>query len=140
MARQERIEFITINIVYEPIYNKSIPVPCFFTYQIYLAYSSCVSRFEKGKELILNRVVTQYYYCENFFVKNGKSMEKHMSICAEREGITYSLENGQIINFQDNLKYLGDVSFTIYFDFESTTGGSAFFDPKMFVVSYCHIY
>ena len=32
-----------------------------------------------------------------------------MSICAAREGITYSFGNGHIINFQDNLKYLGDV-------------------------------
>ena len=31
LARQKRIEFIPINIVYEPIYNENIPVPCFFT-------------------------------------------------------------------------------------------------------------
>ena len=48
--------------------------------------------------------------------------------------------NGQIINFQDNFKYLGDVLFTVYFDFEIATGDSAFFDSKMFAVSYCQIY
>ena len=31
LARQERIELIPINIVYEPVYNKNIPVPYFFT-------------------------------------------------------------------------------------------------------------
>ena len=140
MARQERIEFIPINIVYQPSYDENIPVPCFFTDQIYLAYRSYVGRFEKGKELISNRVVRQCYYCENFFAKNDESMKKHMSICAAREGITYSFDNGQIINFQDNLKYLGDVPFTVYFDFETTTGDFSFFDSKMFVVSYCQIY
>ena len=126
MARQERIEFIPINIVYEPIYDENIPVPCFFTYQIYLAYRSYVRRFEKGKELISNRVVRQCYYCANFFVKNDESMKKHMSICAAREGITYSFDNDQIINFQDNLKYLGGVPFTASFDFETMAGDSAF--------------
>ena len=30
--------------------------------------------------------------------------------------------------------------FTIYFDFETTTGNSAFSDPKIYVISYCQIY
>ena len=52
----------------------------------------------------------------------------------------YSFDNGQIITFQDNFKYLGDIPFTVYFDFETTTGDSVFFDSEMFVVSYCQIY
>ena len=35
---------------------------------------------------------------------------------------------------------MGDVPFTVYFDFETTTGSSVFFDPKMYVISYCQIY
>ena len=67
-------------------------------------------------------------------------MKKHMSVCVGKEGITYAFDNGQIVNFQDNFKYLGDVPFTVYFDFETTTGNSAFSDPKMYVISYCQIY
>ena len=64
-------------------------------------------------------------------------MKKYLTICAAREGITYSFDNGQIIIFQDNFKYLGDVPYTVYFDFEMTTGNSVcFFYLKMFVVSY----
>ena len=99
-----------------------------------------MGRFEKGKELISNKVFRQCYYCENFFAKNDESMKKHISVCAAREGINYSFDNCHIINFQDSLKYLGDVLFTVCFDFETTTGESAFFDPKIFVVSYCQIY
>ena len=54
--------------------------------------------------------------------------------------IIYTFENGKIISFQSNLKYLGDVPFTVYYDFEITTGDIVFSDPKMFVVSYCRIY
>ena len=67
-------------------------------------------------------------------------MKKHTNICATKEEIVYTFENGKIISFQDNFKYLGDVPFTVYFDFETTTGDIVFSDPKMFVVSYCQIY
>ena len=67
-------------------------------------------------------------------------MEKHNKVCAVKEGIVYTFENGKIISFQDNFKYLGDVPFTVYFDFETTTGDVVFLDLKMFVVSYFQIY
>ena len=104
--------------------------------ETFWAYKSYVGHFEKVKEHISNCVVKQYHYCENFCAKNDEAMKKHFSICAAREGITYAFDNGQI-TFQDK----GDLPFTVYFDFETTTtGGSLFFDPKMFVVSYCQIY
>ena len=72
--------------------------------------------------------------------KTDEAMEKHMTVCAGKEGITYAFDNGQIVNFQDDFKYLGDAPFTVYFDFETTTGNSAFSDPKKYVISYCQIY
>ena len=62
-------------------------------------------------------------------------MKKHLQVCAAKEGIIYSFDNGQIITFQDNFKYLGDVLFTVYFDFETTTG-----DSVTEFMSYCKIY
>ena len=50
-----------------------------------------------------------------------------MKVCTSKEGITYSFNNGQITSFQGNFKYLGDVPFTVYFDFETTTGDTVFF-------------
>ena len=34
---------------------------------------------------------------------------------------------------------MGDLPFTVYFNFETTTGDSILHDPKMFVISYCQI-
>ena len=34
---------------------------------------------------------------------------------------------------------MGDVPFTVYFNFETTTGDNVFHDPKVFVISYCQI-
>ena len=67
-------------------------------------------------------------------------MQKHLSICAAKEGITYSFDNSQTIDYQDNFKYMDDVPFCVYFDFETTTGNSVFFDSKMYVISYCQIF
>ena len=123
LACKERGDKAPINIALEPISEDNIPVPCFFTDQIYLAYKSYVGRFEKVKEHISNCVVKRYHYCENFCAKNDEAMKKHFSICAAREGITYAFDNGQMITFQDK----GDLPFTVYFDFETTTTGGCFF-------------
>lgn len=55
--------------------------------------------------VLLNNVITVNF----FFAKTDDAMKKYLSICAAREGITYALDNGQIINFQNNFKYLADV-------------------------------
>ena len=67
-------------------------------------------------------------------------MKKHTDVCSTKEGISYCFQNGEIISFQDNFKYLGNVPFTVYFDFETTTGDAVTFNTKLYVISYCQIY
>ena len=61
------------------------------------------------------------------FAKTKEHMKKHFSVCRLKEGITYAFDNDQILNYQDNFKYLGDLPFSVYFDFETTTGGNSVF-------------
>ena len=129
LERKEKIYLTPIDIVYEPSYNENIPAPCFFTGQIFLAYKSYIGRIDRSKDRVFSQAVKQCHFCENFFAKNEEAMKKHLTICAAREGITYSFNNGQIINFQDNFKYFGEVPFTVYFDFEPAAGDSVFFRP-----------
>ena len=44
-------------------------------------------------------------------------MKKHTKGCDAKEGVTYKFDNGNIISFEDNFKYMGNVPFTVYFDF-----------------------
>ena len=76
LAHKERVDIPPINIVYEPIFDENIPVPCFFTNQIYLAYKSYLGHFEKGKECISNGVVKQCHYCERYVPRNEWLMRK----------------------------------------------------------------
>ena len=126
LSFNEKAEVITIDIVYEPIYNETIPVPCYFTSEIHLAYRSYFSHFDKGKEMFHHRPVHQCYYCQNFFAKSKENLKKHLPVSSAKEAITYAFDNGQILNYQENFKYLGDLPFTVYFDFETAMGNSPF--------------
>ena len=57
-------------------------------------------------------------------------MNHHISVCAAKEGITYYFDNATIIDYKDNYKYMCDVPFTVYFDFETTAGNAGFFMRK----------
>ena len=73
LSSKEKAEFIHINVVYEPIYDETAPVPCYFTNEIHLAYRSKVGKFDKGNERISHRTVRQCCYCQNFFAKTRKT-------------------------------------------------------------------
>ena len=137
---KEKEDFCPIDTVYEPVFNRGDLVICYFTDEIHLAFRSYFSKNVKVVEKIVHNTVRQCHYCEKNFVKTKEVIQKRPTICAAKEGIVYTFKNGKIISFQDNFRYLGDVPFTVYFDFETTKFDAVFSDPKMFAVSYCQIY
>lgn len=40
-------------------------------------------------------------------------------------GVIYKSENQNLASFKDNFKYLSDLPFVAYFDFETTTGSAS---------------
>ena len=57
-------------------------------------------------------------------------MEKHVKCCAGQAG--YSLVFDQSVgNYQENFNKIDDVPFSIYYDFETTTGSAIYTDAKM---------
>ena len=66
-------------------------------------------------------------------------MKKHLSICSGKAGFTFSFDNGKIVDYQDHYRDSGNLPFSIYYDFKTTTGSVVFFDAKMYVVSYCMV-
>ena len=67
LACKEKIDFTAIDIVYEPVYDENLPIRCFFTSQIQLAYRSYIGRFKNGKEEIVHYTIKQCHYCQNLF-------------------------------------------------------------------------
>ena len=66
LVRKEKIKFVAINIVCEPIYDENVPVPCYFTDKIHLAYRSYIGRSFKGEKKKNHPTVRQCPYCEIF--------------------------------------------------------------------------
>ena len=54
-------------------------------------------------------------------------MKEHLPVCSAKEGLMFSFDNSQIIDYRDSYKYMGDLPFSIYFDFETTTEDAIFF-------------
>ena len=62
-----------------------------------------------------------------------------MEHCSGIPGIVYSFNNKNLMTFEDNLGYKGDLSVVAFIDFETTAPTDSCFDPeqkRMFVVSY----
>ena len=62
-----------------------------------------------------------------------------MEHCSGIPGIVYSFNNKNLMTFEDNLGYKGDLSVVAFIDFETTAPTDSCFDPeqkRMFVASY----
>ena len=137
--KEKKMQLGPLDIVYEPVLDESL-IKCFFTNNLHLAFRSYIGKKVKGEYKLQDPTTRQCHYCKNCFVGSRNEFAKHVKRCSSIEGIIYSFDNNKIISFQDNFGHLGDVPFTVYFDFETTIGDNIFQDPKMFVISYCQIY
>lgn len=128
----------TIGIIYEPVNDERLE--CLFTSNLHLACRSYCSKKVKGNYRTYHIATRQCYYCNKYFACPANTFCQHTKVCSGIAGLVYKLESNKIISFQDNFRYMGDLRFTVYFDFKTTTGDSILHDPKMFVMSYCQIY
>ena len=100
-----------------------------------------LTNLEKVKNIFLQKV-RQCHYC------NNQKLQKHISCCSGKAGFEFSFDNGKLIDYQDHYSNLGDIPFSVYYDFETTTGSMffclfvclfVFFCFFFDVVSYCMI-
>ena len=75
LSYQEKTEVIPIDVVYKPIYHENVPVTCYFTSEIHLAYRIYLGYFEKEKRQNKNKTVRQCHYCQNVLVKSKEQMK-----------------------------------------------------------------
>ena len=81
----------------------------------------------KTKNSLSITTADQCYGCNKFFIER-KSLERHMNVCGYFSGIVYKFENQNIQAFFDNMKFMGDLLFSIYFDLETTASKKVYFD------------
>ena len=114
--RQRRI-FTPLDIIYSPTKNAQILSKCFYTTNIANAYTALYSEGLKNRRAF---TIYECYYCNKFFRQKHKK-ENHVKVCSGKPGIVYNFYSQTLTSFEDNYKAKGDVPFTIYFDFETTS-------------------
>ena len=114
---------------------------CYTTTDISKTYRSSCSQEEKDKEKIVHGFAYECYYCKKYFARPDEH-KRHIEICAGIPGIVYNFNNQNLVTFEENLEYKGDLPIVVYFDYETTKPTDNCLDPEqkeMFAASYVMI-
>ena len=69
--------------------------------------------------------------------------DHYLNCCVGKPGYVYNFNTQSLVNFEENLKFKGDIPLTAYIDFETTAPIDECLDPeskKMFVVPYVIVF
>ena len=134
--KRQRRSLSPVDIIYQPTKKAQILPLCFFSTNIANAFTALYSEGIKTRRAF---TIYECYYCNRFFRYESKK-ERHLKVCSGKPGIVYNFCSQTLTSFEDNYKSKGDVPFTFYFDFETTSPtDSEWLNPeqkKMFVMSY----
>ena len=104
------------------------------------AYFGKIPRWDRGLN-VTNRPY-ECYYCNKYFARKNK-FESHIKNCSAKPGVVYNFNIQNIVSYEDNLKYVGDLPFSVYADFETSAPNCDFTYPEnsiMFAVSYALVF
>ena len=93
-------------------------------------------------EKIKHSTVREFYYCSDFYGRKDR-YSRHIKNWTGQPGIIYDFNVQNLVTFEDNLKYKGDLLITKYIDFEATAPTDSCLNPEdksMFVVSFAIIF
>ena len=100
-------------------------IECYFSIGMHLA---CRGTYNDGDKTKYS-TAQQCYYFSNFYGRKDK-YEKHIKNCTDQPGTIYGFSVQNLVTFEDNLKYKGDLKLTAYIDFETTAPTNACLDPE----------
>ena len=118
-----------------PVRKQDEVIKCYFAKDLRYAYRSI---YQKIKKDFIANTLYECYYCNEFWVVKNK-YEKHLRICGKKPGVIYDFTLKNIVTFEENLKYSGDLPFSVYADFGTTAPTADYLSPEnkeMFAVSY----
>ena len=119
-------ELFPIDIIYEPVRNPSEVIYRYFSTDIRFAYYGKIP--SSNRDWSATNRPYECYYCAKFF-SIKKAFERHIKNCSGKPGVVYNFNLQNIISFEDNIKYQGDVPFAVYADFETSAPNCDFTCP-----------
>ena len=139
LSKNQKTDIMPINILYKPVRKANEFIKCYFVKDLRYAYRSI---YQKVQKEFAGNTLYECYYCNDLWVIRGK-YEKHLKICGKKPGVIYDFTLKNIVTFEENLKYYGDLPFSVYADFETTATTQDHLSPEnkeMFAVSYSLIF
>ena len=140
LQSKEKTDLIPVNILYKPVKRENDVIECFFTDDLKNVYRALYMRSSMHESLA--KTLYECFYCREFWLRKCK-WQNHIRVCGKKTGVVYNLQLKNIVTFEDNFKYKGDVPFTVYADFETCAPTGDYLSPEnkqMFAVSYSLIF
>ena len=139
LQAKQKSNSIPLNILYMPVKKENDVIECFFTDDLKNAYTAL---YLKGTHERSAETLYECFYCNEFWITKSR-YEKHLRVCGKKPGVVYNFDLKNIVTFEENVKYKGDVPFSVYADFETSVPTGDHLNPEnkqMFAVSYSLIF
>ena len=139
LSKGQKKDLSPMNIIYIPVKSQEDVIHCFFTNDIKNAFRGT---YNVGQDVKNASTVYECYYCSTFFIRKTH-FDKHIRVCGKKPGVVYDFSLQNVVTFEDNIKYKGDLPFCIYADFETTAPTGDYLNPEnnsMFAVSYALVF
>ena len=123
---------------HRPVSKIDQTTDCFIARSVRMAFPSLIYR---GKGQYDSMTADQCYSCNKFFAEK-KNLERHLKVCGSMSRITEKFENQNISSFGDNVRFIRELPFAVYFDLETTSGKKIYEfhqEVKMYPVSYAFV-
>ena len=131
--------YYPVDILYQPVRNEDEVVKCFVSSDMSKSFRYSFTSENSVRHATTGQVVYECYYCQKYMRDKGK-FNKHVKVCSGKPGVIYNFNTQNLVTYENNIKYKGDLPMTFYFDFETTAPtDETLYDPsqkEMFVVSY----
>ena len=92
--------------------------------QLHLAYRSTYTDDNKLK----HSSAGQCYYCSNYYGRRDK-YERPLENCSGMQCVIYNFGTQNLVTFEENLEYNGNLPLVAYVDFETTAPTDLCLDP-----------
>ena len=139
LQTKQKSDLFPVNILYMPVKKENDIIEYFFTNDLKNAYRAL---YMKGTQQLSAKTLYECFYCNDFWLGKDR-YEGHLRFCRKKPGVVYNFNLKNIVTFEENLKYKGDVSFSVYADFETSAPTSDYLSSEnrqMFAVSYYLIF
>ena len=104
-------KFVPIDIICKPVRKCTKIINCYFSSKLNLTFRSTFSENSK----IRHGTAFQCYYCSDWYGRKDK-FDRHLNRWVGRPGYVYNFNTQSLVNFEENLKFKGEVPLTAYID------------------------